>query len=152
MLHNRNKIKKWPFWNLRNNYSIWHASISIRYMHGSRILTGTALPVGLKKGILFAYDRGILLFRNIRASRIILFILPTVFISHSKLAYIRICHFTEWYRRFVQIVSVSSLKTASFSNGIGEYSYDNIKENPMSGHELKSKVKQLKSFWCGNGC
>lgn len=37
----------------------------------------------------------------------------------------------------VQIVSVSSLKTASFSNGIGEYSYHSVKENLMFGYELK---------------
>ena len=38
----------------------------------------------------------------------------------------------------IQIISVSSLKTASFSNGIGEYSYHSVKENPMFGHELKA--------------
>lgn len=37
----------------------------------------------------------------------------------------------------VQIVSVSSLKTASFSNDIGEYSYHSVKENLMFGYELK---------------
>ena len=37
----------------------------------------------------------------------------------------------------VQIVSVTSLKTASFSNGIGEYSYHSVKENLMFGYELK---------------
>jgi predicted transcriptional regulator of viral defense system len=37
----------------------------------------------------------------------------------------------------VQIVSVTSLKTASFSNSIGEYSYHSIKENLMFGYELK---------------
>ncbi len=38
----------------------------------------------------------------------------------------------------IQIVSVSSLKTASFSNGIGEYSYHSVKENLMFGYELKA--------------
>ena len=37
----------------------------------------------------------------------------------------------------VQITSVTSLKTASFNNGFGEYSYHNIKENLMFGYELK---------------
>ena len=37
----------------------------------------------------------------------------------------------------VQIVSVTSLKTASFSNSIGEYSYHSIKENLMFGYGLK---------------
>jgi predicted transcriptional regulator of viral defense system len=38
----------------------------------------------------------------------------------------------------IQIVSVTSLKTASFSNNIGEYSYHSVKENLMFGYELKS--------------
>jgi hypothetical protein len=37
----------------------------------------------------------------------------------------------------VQITSVASLKTASFSNEFGEYSYKNVKENLMFGYELK---------------
>ncbi len=37
----------------------------------------------------------------------------------------------------VQITSVTSLKTASFSNSFGEYSYRNVKENLMFGYELK---------------
>ncbi|WP_270516592.1 type IV toxin-antitoxin system AbiEi family antitoxin domain-containing protein [Sanguibacteroides sp. AM78-02pH3A] len=37
----------------------------------------------------------------------------------------------------MQIVSISSLKTASFSNGIGEYSYHSVKENLMFGYVLK---------------
>jgi hypothetical protein len=38
----------------------------------------------------------------------------------------------------VQITSVTSLKTASFTNGFGEYSYNSMKENLMFGYELKS--------------
>lgn len=38
----------------------------------------------------------------------------------------------------VQITSISSLKTASFINSFGEYSYNNVKENLMFGYELKS--------------
>ena len=37
----------------------------------------------------------------------------------------------------VQITSVASLKTTSFSNDFGEYSYKNVKENLMFGYELK---------------
>ena len=37
----------------------------------------------------------------------------------------------------MQIVSITSLKTASFNNGIGEYSYHSVKENLMFGYELK---------------
>lgn len=38
----------------------------------------------------------------------------------------------------VQITSVTSLKTASFSNDFGEYSYKNMKEDLLFGYELKS--------------
>jgi predicted transcriptional regulator of viral defense system len=37
----------------------------------------------------------------------------------------------------VQITSITSLKTASFANDLGEYSYKNVKENLMFGYELK---------------
>ncbi len=37
----------------------------------------------------------------------------------------------------VRITSITSLKTASFSNDFGDYSYNNIKENLMFGYELK---------------
>jgi predicted transcriptional regulator of viral defense system len=37
----------------------------------------------------------------------------------------------------VQITSVTSLKTASFTNDFGEYSYKSIKKNGMFGYELK---------------
>ena len=37
----------------------------------------------------------------------------------------------------VQITSITSLKTASFSNHFGEYSYHNVKESLMFGYELK---------------
>lgn len=37
----------------------------------------------------------------------------------------------------VQITSVTTLKTASFTNDFGEYSYKNVKENLMFGYELK---------------
>lgn len=37
----------------------------------------------------------------------------------------------------VQITSVTSLKTASFRNDFGEYSYNNIKENLLFGYDLK---------------
>ena len=37
----------------------------------------------------------------------------------------------------VQITSVTSLKTASFSNDFGEYSYNSVKEDLMFGYGLK---------------
>jgi predicted transcriptional regulator of viral defense system len=37
----------------------------------------------------------------------------------------------------VQITSVTSLKTASFNNGFGEYSYKSVKENLLFGYDLK---------------
>jgi predicted transcriptional regulator of viral defense system len=37
----------------------------------------------------------------------------------------------------VQITSVTALKTASFDNGFGQYSYHKIKKNLMFGYELK---------------
>jgi len=40
----------------------------------------------------------------------------------------------------VQITGVTSLKTASFCNDFGEYSYKNIKETLMFGYELKPMI------------
>lgn len=37
----------------------------------------------------------------------------------------------------VQITSVTTLKTVSFSNDFGEYSYKSVKENLMFGYDLK---------------
>lgn len=37
----------------------------------------------------------------------------------------------------VQITSVTTLKTASFTNDFGEYAYKNIKENLLFGYDLK---------------
>lgn len=37
----------------------------------------------------------------------------------------------------VQFTSITSLKTASFTNDFGEYSYRNVKESLMFGYELK---------------
>ena len=37
----------------------------------------------------------------------------------------------------LQVTSVSSLKTAAFSNDFGEYHYHNVKENLMFGYDLK---------------
>ncbi|MFT4094426.1 MAG: hypothetical protein QM640_12380 [Niabella sp.] len=39
-----------------------------------------------------------------------------------------------------QITSVTSLKTISFTNGFGEYAYNNVKEKLMFGYELKPIV------------
>ncbi len=43
----------------------------------------------------------------------------------------------------VQITSVTSLKTASFTNDFGEYSYNSIKESLMFGYELKPIADNL---------
>jgi len=40
----------------------------------------------------------------------------------------------------VQITSVTSLKTAAFNNGFGEYSYKSVKEDLMFGYELKPMI------------
>lgn len=40
----------------------------------------------------------------------------------------------------VQIISVTTLKAASFANNFGEYSYKNIKENLLFGYDLKPMV------------
>ncbi len=37
----------------------------------------------------------------------------------------------------IQVTSVTTLKTASFINDFGEYSYKNVKENLLFGYELK---------------
>ncbi|MFT3949931.1 MAG: hypothetical protein QM763_23400 [Agriterribacter sp.] len=43
----------------------------------------------------------------------------------------------------VQVTSITSLKTASFINDFGEYSYLNVKERLMFGYELKPVADQL---------
>lgn len=43
----------------------------------------------------------------------------------------------------VQITSVTSLKTATFKNDFGEYSYKSIKESLMFGYELKPIADNL---------
>ncbi|KAA6326016.1 hypothetical protein EZS27_024827 [termite gut metagenome] len=40
----------------------------------------------------------------------------------------------------VQITSITSLKTISFTNDFGEYSYNTVKENLMFGYDLKPMV------------
>jgi predicted transcriptional regulator of viral defense system len=43
----------------------------------------------------------------------------------------------------VQITSITSLKTATFSNDFGEYSYKSIKESLMFGYDLKPIADNL---------
>ncbi|MBX3253241.1 MAG: hypothetical protein KF862_03785 [Chitinophagaceae bacterium] len=43
----------------------------------------------------------------------------------------------------VQVTSITSLKTASFTNDFGEYAYRNVKERLMFGYELKPIANQL---------
>lgn len=57
---------------------------------------------------------------------------PSYISLHSALAFYGIIP-----EAVVQITSITSLKTASFTNDFGEYSYSSIKENLMFGYELK---------------
>lgn len=57
---------------------------------------------------------------------------PSYISLHSALAFYGLIPETV-----VQITSVTSLKTESFNNDSGEYSYKSIKENLMFGYELK---------------
>ncbi|MCK9626640.1 MAG: hypothetical protein M0R23_09340 [Bacteroidales bacterium] len=38
---------------------------------------------------------------------------------------------------FIHIISITTLKTTSFVNDFGEYSYKNVKENLLFGYDLK---------------
>lgn len=58
--------------------------------------------------------------------------LPSYISLHTALAFYGIIP-----EAVVQITSVSTLKTASFKNPFGEYSYKSVKENLMFGYELK---------------
>jgi predicted transcriptional regulator of viral defense system len=56
---------------------------------------------------------------------------PSYVSLHSALAYYEMIP-----EAIVQITSVSSLKTASFTNQLGHFSYKNVKPNLMFGYEL----------------
>ncbi len=58
--------------------------------------------------------------------------LPSYISLHTALSYYGIIP-----ESVVQITSVTSLKTESFSNVFGEYSYKSVKENLMFGYDLK---------------
>ena len=62
---------------------------------------------------------------------------PSYISLHSALAFYGIIP-----EAVVQITSVSSLKTAFFSNSFGEFSYKTIKSDLMFGYELKSIDKK----------
>ena len=54
----------------------------------------------------------------------------------KKASLLTACSVTA-FSAWAQITSVTTLKTASFVNDFGEYSYKNVKENLMFGYELK---------------
>lgn len=58
---------------------------------------------------------------------------PSYISLHTALAFYGIIPETV-----VQITSVTSLKTASFNNEIGEYIYKSVSENLMFGYDLKT--------------
>jgi predicted transcriptional regulator of viral defense system len=62
---------------------------------------------------------------------------PSYVSLHSALAFYGIIP-----EAVVQITSVSSLKTAFFSNPFGEFSYKNLKKELMFGYDLKPMDKR----------
>lgn len=57
---------------------------------------------------------------------------PSYISLHTVLSFYGMIPESVW-----QITSVTSLKTASFNNDFGQYSYKNLKEDLMFGYELK---------------
>lgn len=92
----------------------------------------------VRKGYLFRLRQGYFAFSEFKnkpdyplyfANRIYR---PSYISLHTALAF-----YSMIPEAVVQITSVSSLKTASFSNDSGEYSYKSVKENLMFGYEPK---------------
>ena len=67
---------------------------------------------------------------------------PSYVSLHSALAFYGIIP-----ESVVQITSVSSLKTAFFSNPFGEFSYKNLKSELMFGYDLKPMDKRRNLFF-----
>jgi predicted transcriptional regulator of viral defense system len=67
---------------------------------------------------------------------------PSYVSLHSALAFYGIIP-----EAVVQITSVSSLKTAFFSNPFGEFSYRNLKSELMFGYDLKQMDKRRSLFF-----
>jgi len=92
----------------------------------------------VKKGYLFRLRQGYFAFSEFKSKRDY----PLYFANRIyRPSYISLHTALEFYglipEAVVQITSVSSLKTAMFSNDSGEYSYKNVKENLMFGFEQK---------------
>ena len=92
-----------------------------------------------KKGLIIRLRRGLFTFPEYRdkpdfalyfASRIYR---PSYISLHSALSFYGLIP-----EAVVQITSVSSLKTKSFTNEIGEYIYKTVKKEVMFGYDLKS--------------
>lgn len=106
-------------------------------MHGNPILTGITFPVGWRKGIIRLRQGYFIFFEYKSKPDYFLYFVnriyqPSYISLHTALAFYEVIP-----EVVVQIVSISSLKTASFSNCIGEYSYHSVKENLMFGYEFK---------------
>ncbi len=93
----------------------------------------------VKKGYLFRLRQGYFAFSEYKSTRDYPFYFANKIYRPS---YISLHTALEFYglipEAVVQITSVSSLKTAVFSNDSGEYSYRNVKENLMFGFEQKN--------------
>lgn len=93
----------------------------------------------VKKGYLFRLRQGYFAFSEYKSMRGYPFYFANKIYRPS---YISLHTALEFYglipEAVVQITSVSSLKTAVFSNDSGEYSYRNVKENLMFGFEQKN--------------
>jgi predicted transcriptional regulator of viral defense system len=92
----------------------------------------------IKKGLLIRLRQGYFTFPEYKGKPGFAFYFanriyrPSYISLHSALAFYGIIP-----ESVVQVTSVTSLKTASFSNDFGEYSYHTIKEVLMFGYDLK---------------
>ena len=92
-----------------------------------------------QKGLLIRLRQGFYTFSEYKAKTDFAFYFanriyrPSYVSLHSALAFYGIIPETV-----VHVTSVTSLKTVSFNNELGEYSYKSVKKNLMFGYELKS--------------
>ncbi|WP_244437202.1 type IV toxin-antitoxin system AbiEi family antitoxin domain-containing protein [Bacteroides reticulotermitis] len=101
-------------------------------------MTEITLPAGLRKAILSGLRQGYFAFSEYKSKLDYSFYFanriyrPSYISLHTALSFYGMIP-----EAVVQITSVTSLKTASFNNDFGEYSYKNVKESLMFGYELK---------------
>jgi predicted transcriptional regulator of viral defense system len=136
--HNRNIIKEMSFLEFKNKMFDL-ACFNIHQIYAWQPgFDRNNLTRWVKKGYLIRLRQGYFAFSEYKnkpdyslyfANRIYR---PSYISLHSALAFYGIIPETV-----IQITSVTSLKTESFSNDFGEYSYKSIKENLMFGYELK---------------